>query len=599
MGLRTDWKLQQLPLGTSGTVLGYNGSTTASLIGPFTGATGVANGIFGLVPQPLLGQQAMFLRGDGIWAAAGGGSGISGLTAGRVTLSTAATTIGDSADLTFNDTTNTLSVNYLDSIGFLTGIGYGQSAIGGGSNTYFLQPTGSATNIGLRVLAKGTGNLQFTNVNWGTTLLLDGTSSVLTLTHDRPTAGSAVPFELIGGAGSITFNNASEIRLKGGNAYSLSGDGNGGNVSITAGAKRALGVGVPGNVSLTSGSTNYTNLILADGQMILTANHSSGISSTQTLGSIGTSFIVSSTGNFTATTTSGDIKLNSGTGFIDLQAGLWKITNISSSGLGFSINTASNGVVYGGKHGVSLLTNLDGVRLTGETNPLATLPGDFTISSGGHTNTTLRGSHMKIISGTSVGSSEPSGDLSLWTGSPLGGGDSASGSISIKVGTPQGNGLYGHITLDSKSYYAGQVPANSVPRTAITLREWTFPVTTRKHEKRFEMDVIAGSSGQTMIDSSQIPNSTTVYLELLVVGISSTGAEGFATKSQACFRKTSAGVLTQIGVTTFVFSPLEDIFTGTASATIYATGGNIVGGFNTSLGSFRVVGILEYTMVSV
>lgn len=73
MSIRTDWKLQQEPQGTSGTVIGYNGSTTASLIGAFAGATNVTDGVFGTVPKPVAGQQTLFLRGDGLWAAAGGG----------------------------------------------------------------------------------------------------------------------------------------------------------------------------------------------------------------------------------------------------------------------------------------------------------------------------------------------------------------------------------------------------------------------------------------------------------------------------------------------------------------------------------------------
>lgn len=39
------------------------------------GASGIANGVSGLVPQPNIGDQANFLRGDGVWATAGGGGG--------------------------------------------------------------------------------------------------------------------------------------------------------------------------------------------------------------------------------------------------------------------------------------------------------------------------------------------------------------------------------------------------------------------------------------------------------------------------------------------------------------------------------------------
>lgn len=40
---------------------------------PFTGATSTTDGVQGLVPAPEAGEQGLFLRGDGTWAAAGGG----------------------------------------------------------------------------------------------------------------------------------------------------------------------------------------------------------------------------------------------------------------------------------------------------------------------------------------------------------------------------------------------------------------------------------------------------------------------------------------------------------------------------------------------
>lgn len=42
------------------------------------GATGVSNGAAGLVPQPLIGDESKFLRGDGTWQTAGGGGGSPG-----------------------------------------------------------------------------------------------------------------------------------------------------------------------------------------------------------------------------------------------------------------------------------------------------------------------------------------------------------------------------------------------------------------------------------------------------------------------------------------------------------------------------------------
>lgn len=50
------------------------------------GATGIANGTKGLVPQPLIANQLSFLRGDGIWAMPAG--------AGDMVLATAQTNSG-------------------------------------------------------------------------------------------------------------------------------------------------------------------------------------------------------------------------------------------------------------------------------------------------------------------------------------------------------------------------------------------------------------------------------------------------------------------------------------------------------------------------
>lgn len=86
---------------TRATVSGYSaGTITATgevLRGkPLTmvGATSVADGRGGLVPSPAAGDDTKFLRGDGTYAAAGGG--ISGLSTGKITKATSSTAIGDS-----------------------------------------------------------------------------------------------------------------------------------------------------------------------------------------------------------------------------------------------------------------------------------------------------------------------------------------------------------------------------------------------------------------------------------------------------------------------------------------------------------------------
>jgi hypothetical protein len=84
---------------TAGTFKGRNTGTGApedltatqatALLNAMVGATGVANGTKGLVPQPNAGQDTLYLRGDGTWAAPSGSG--APTTATYVTISTDAT----------------------------------------------------------------------------------------------------------------------------------------------------------------------------------------------------------------------------------------------------------------------------------------------------------------------------------------------------------------------------------------------------------------------------------------------------------------------------------------------------------------------------
>lgn len=66
MGLRTDLHINQLPVGSATKAIGYV-STSPVLFGPFTGATDIADGLFGLVPAPLAGEEDYVLKGNGLW----------------------------------------------------------------------------------------------------------------------------------------------------------------------------------------------------------------------------------------------------------------------------------------------------------------------------------------------------------------------------------------------------------------------------------------------------------------------------------------------------------------------------------------------------
>lgn len=60
---------------STGTASDADWAKLTTVLSTMVGATGVANGEAGIVPQPDAGEEALFLRGDGTWAAASGGGG--------------------------------------------------------------------------------------------------------------------------------------------------------------------------------------------------------------------------------------------------------------------------------------------------------------------------------------------------------------------------------------------------------------------------------------------------------------------------------------------------------------------------------------------
>jgi len=269
---RFDLNITQLPLGTDGFLLGYRGGTSPILVGNFIGATGVANGQFGSVPAPLLGQQTYFLCGDGTWKS----TGFSGLTAGRVTLSTGSTSIGDSADLTFD--TNTLttpavkhgsSTDYLRiSNGLIEQIntgGYTSLYIRGQNRTVgtggaLIIESGSTSDIGdiggTLDLIPGIGGLGNGELRLVTNTVKIGYGS----------ANTGIAAGIYSWRGNSTTNNGQQINITGGAGYPTSGNGNGGSLLLTSGIRRIAGSGVDGDISLNSnnGFIKFTQTPLND-----------------------------------------------------------------------------------------------------------------------------------------------------------------------------------------------------------------------------------------------------------------------------------------------------------------------------------------------
>lgn len=113
---------------------------------------------------------------------------------------------------------------------------------------------GSSPNIQFQLIAKGASPIA----------LIGGTTAIINAGGDRmdidpglvqlqnTKSGSADRFVTIRGAGGLTINNDGDgVKIIGGDAYNVSGDGNGGSVEVITGA--GFGTGVRGHFSVDAG----------------------------------------------------------------------------------------------------------------------------------------------------------------------------------------------------------------------------------------------------------------------------------------------------------------------------------------------------------
>lgn len=108
MALRANLLPIQFQPNTPNSYLGWDASGNSSVLGVFGGATVSVAGTVGLVKAPAAGEQLLFLRGDGIWAAAGGGGGSGTITgtgvAGRVPIWSSVTDLTNNINFTWDNT---------------------------------------------------------------------------------------------------------------------------------------------------------------------------------------------------------------------------------------------------------------------------------------------------------------------------------------------------------------------------------------------------------------------------------------------------------------------------------------------------------------
>jgi hypothetical protein len=152
------------------------------------GASGVANGVAGLVTQPLIGDESRFLRGDGTWQTAGGGGGTPGGANTTIQYNNVGAFGGvsgvtsDGTNITFGSTNlRATRPRFVTSIDDTNGNElFGISAVGSAINEFtianaaigghpVISATGGDANINIVLTPKGSGiittagNLQISN----------------------------------------------------------------------------------------------------------------------------------------------------------------------------------------------------------------------------------------------------------------------------------------------------------------------------------------------------------------------------------------------------------------------------------------------------
>lgn len=212
------------------------GLTTLASLGTYVGAgTTIATAKTGVSIYHFGGDVHNVM---GAFASGGGGGGITNTAAAN--------------EMMKSDGTNAVPSGIFSTVAGNITLGTGLS----GSDRTFTAD-GSATNVGMIFQNKGAGNMTFSAP--GATITFTGTYAVFGTGNtyfDTATpvvwmgSTGATLAQIKGKEGSNAQRNGTSVSLVGGDAYSTTGDGNGGTVRITSGAKRSSGTGLDGDILL-------------------------------------------------------------------------------------------------------------------------------------------------------------------------------------------------------------------------------------------------------------------------------------------------------------------------------------------------------------
>lgn len=175
--------------------------------------------------------------GTSILGAANGGTGSSSFGANQVIYSNG-TILTSESGFEYDAANNRLTVNE---------IYLGTSSIAG---TKTISVQSSDTNANLHIIPKGAdGRIRLLAYSSAVDVYGDNGGDDISLEHTHPSSDAA-NFNVRGKKGISSTTHGGDLFLLGGPAYTTTGNGNGGNITIQSGQRRTAGTGTDGNITI-------------------------------------------------------------------------------------------------------------------------------------------------------------------------------------------------------------------------------------------------------------------------------------------------------------------------------------------------------------